>query len=47
MHAGYAAQKTANEIRAKKAPKLTTVDKQVLQTTLMSCSTQHRYGGGG
>jgi hypothetical protein len=46
MHDGYAAQKTANEIRAKKA-KLTTVDKQVLQTTLMSCSTQHRYGGGG
>jgi hypothetical protein len=38
MHAECAAQKTANEIRAKKA-KMATVDKQVLQTTLMSCST--------
>jgi hypothetical protein len=38
MHVGYAAQNTVKEIRAKKA-KMTTVDKQVLQTTLISCST--------
>jgi hypothetical protein len=38
MHAGYAAQKTVEEIR-EKGPKMTMVDKSVLKCTGISCST--------